>query len=109
MCICTFQFPLYYFVNSEKTTLQSGRYVGTSHCSLFRGRFLGGRRQIFSPGRAQVLVQTSPTLRVRREARLLAEADEQPVYLEPLLLRQPVLQGLPRGLWRLGASLASPP
>ena len=74
--------------------------------SLFLRLFLG---QIFLPGRTQVLVQADLAPGVDREARLLPEADEQPVYLEPLLLRQPVLQGLPRGLWRFGASLASPP
>ena len=55
--------------------------------SLFLRLFLGGGRQILLSGRTQVLVQADLALGVNREARLLPEADEQPVYLEPLLLR----------------------
>ena len=76
--------------------------------SLFLRLFFGGGRQILLSGRTQVLVQADLALGVNREARLLPEADEEPVHLEPLLPRQPLLQRLARRLGRLGAALAGP-
>ena len=75
---------------------------------LFGRLRLGVLLQVFLSGRTQVLVQAHLAPGVDREARLLAEADEQPVDLEPLLPRQPLLQRLARRLGRLGAALAGP-